>query len=71
LVHEVASALTRFQLNIESMETTLEPAPHTGAPVFAMDLDISIPGGTDIDAVKRELARVCDSLNIDWQLISR
>jgi glycine cleavage system transcriptional repressor len=70
LVHEVASALTRFQLNIESMETTLEPAPHTGAPVFAMDLDISIPSGTDIDAVKRELARVCDSLNIDWQLIS-
>ena len=67
LVHAVASALARFQLNVESMETTLEPAPHTGAPTFAMDLEVSVPSGTDIDALKRELARVCDSLNIDWQ----
>ncbi len=68
LVHQVANLLRGFNVNIESMDTTLEAAPVTGAPVFAMDLIIAVSSDTPIQELRDELARVCDSLNIDWQL---
>jgi glycine cleavage system transcriptional repressor len=68
LVHQVARALRGLEVNIESMETTLEAAPVTGAPVFAMDLVVAVPSDTPVQKLRDELARVCDALNIDWQL---
>jgi glycine cleavage system transcriptional repressor len=68
LVHQVANALRSLNVNIESLETTLEAAPVTGAPVFAMDLVIAVPEDTPIRKLRDELGQVCDSLNIDWQL---
>jgi glycine cleavage system regulatory protein len=50
------------------METTLEAAPVTGAPVFAMELVIAVQADTPLPKVRNELARICDSLNIDWNL---
>jgi glycine cleavage system regulatory protein len=60
--------LRGLDVNIDSMETTLEPAPVTGAPVFAMDLVLAVPGDTPVQTLRAELAGVCDPLNIDWQL---
>jgi glycine cleavage system transcriptional repressor len=68
LVHQVANVLRGLGVNIESMETTLEAAPETGAPVFAMDLVIAVPDDAPIETLRAELGRVCDSLNIDWNL---
>jgi glycine cleavage system transcriptional repressor len=68
LVHQVANLLRSHEVNIERMETTLEAAPVTGAPVFAMDLVIAVPKDTAIEGLEADLARICDSLNIDWQL---
>jgi glycine cleavage system transcriptional repressor len=68
LVHEVANVLRSLDVNIETMDTTLEAAPVTGAPLFAMDLVLSVPRETAIDELRDELARVCDLLNIDWAL---
>jgi glycine cleavage system transcriptional repressor len=68
LVHQVANVLRSFGVNIENMETTLEAAPVTGAPVFSMELVVAVPDGTSVSELRAELARVCDSLNIDWQL---
>ena len=68
LVHQIANLLRGLDVNIESMETTLEAAPVTGAPVFAMDLVIGVPNDTSIHALRDELARLCDALNIDWSL---
>jgi glycine cleavage system transcriptional repressor len=68
LVHQVANALRGLDVNIESMETTLEAAPETGAPVFAMELVIAVPDDTPVERLDQELARVCDLLDIDWRL---
>src|SRR5207249_5382043 len=46
LVHHVANLLRSLDVNIESMETELEAAPVTGAPIFAMDLVIAVPQDT-------------------------
>jgi glycine cleavage system transcriptional repressor len=68
LVHQVANLLHSHGVNIESMETTLEAAPETGAPVFAMELEIAVAAGASLERLRDELAGVCDSLNIDWHL---
>lgn len=68
LVHRVADALRRLAVNIESMETTLRPAPITGSPIFAMTILLSVPEDVAIDAVRRELGPVCDEIDIDWKL---
>ena len=68
LVHEVAGVLRRFGVNIESMETELEAAPETGAPIFAMAIVLSVPPAVALEQLRSELTRVCDALNVDWQL---
>jgi len=68
LVHQVASLLRSLDVNNESMDTTLQAAPVMGAPVFAMELIVAVPSDTPAQTLRDELARVCDSLNIDWQL---
>ena len=68
LVYQVADVLRRFDVNIEALETTLEPPPVTGAPVFAMDLVVSVPTGAPVDELRVELGVVCEGLNIDWTL---
>jgi len=68
LVHVVANLLRGLEVNIESMETTLEAAPITGAPIFAMDLVVAVPAETPLKRLRDELARVCEPLNIDWHL---
>jgi glycine cleavage system transcriptional repressor len=68
LVHQVANLLRSLDVNIESMETELEAAPVTGAPIFAMELVIAVPQETPVQKLRDELAAMCDSLNIDWQL---
>jgi glycine cleavage system transcriptional repressor len=68
LVHQVANVLRSHDVNIESMETTLEAAPVTGAPIFAMDLVVAVPSGTPVQTLRDALGRVCDALNIDWHL---
>jgi glycine cleavage system transcriptional repressor len=68
LVHVVAALLRSLDVNIESMDTTLEAAPVTGAPVFAMDLVLAVPVEASLRTLRTELDEVCDPLNIDWQL---
>jgi glycine cleavage system transcriptional repressor len=68
LVQSVAHALRELGVNIESAETTLKPAPMTGAPLFAMELVVSVPVTTKVSELRERLAEVCDELNIDWRL---
>ena len=68
LVQSVAHTLRQLGVNIESADTTLKPAPMTGAPLFAMELVVSVPVSTKVSELRERLADVCDDLNIDWQL---
>jgi glycine cleavage system transcriptional repressor len=68
LVQSVAHALRELGVNIESAETALKPAPMTGAPLFAMELVLSVPVKTRVSELRERLSDVCDELNIDWRL---
>jgi glycine cleavage system transcriptional repressor len=68
MVHKIAHLLRDMRINIESLHTVLKPAPYTGAPMFDMELIVSVPRATSLSQLRQGLAKVCDELNIDWQL---
>jgi glycine cleavage system transcriptional repressor len=68
LVQSIAHVLRERDVNIESVETTLQSAPITGAPLFAMEFVISVPAKASLPELRLALGAVCDSLNIDWKL---
>lgn len=68
LVHRISHLLRSQNANIESLETRLVPAPITGAPMFELELVMSIPRSTPISQLREQLGRLCDDLNIDWHL---
>ncbi len=68
LVHRFSHLLHSMQVNIESLETRLAPAPITGAPLFEMEMILSVPANTLISKLREELGKLCDEINIDWQL---
>jgi glycine cleavage system transcriptional repressor len=68
LVQSVAHVLHEIGVNIESVETTLRPAPVTGAPLFEMEMVLAVPASTRVAELRRRLGDECDELNLDWQL---
>ena len=68
LVHRIAHVLRELGVNIESLDTRLAAAPYTGAPVFEMELVVSVPRTSPLSKLREQLGRLCDELNIDWQL---
>jgi|SRR5581483_10917310 len=68
LVHRVAHLLRAMNVNIESLETHLSAAPISGAPVFEMELTLSVPHETPLGGLRDQLGKLCDELNIDWVL---
>jgi glycine cleavage system transcriptional repressor len=68
MVHRVAHVLREMNVNIESLDTQLRPAPVTGAPMFEMELVLSVPKSTPISALRQRVGATCDELNIDWEL---
>lgn len=70
LVHRIAHLLRSLDVNIESMQTNLVAAPYTGAPVFEMDVAMSVPGALPLSQLRQQLSTLCDELNVDWKLAS-
>jgi len=68
LVHRLSHLLRSSDVNIESLETHLKPAPITGTPMFEMEIVISIPRSTSIAKLKEQVAGMCGELNIDFEL---
>jgi len=68
LVQSIAHVLSALSVNIESAETRLAQAPFTGAPVFDMEMDVSVPRETCIATLRDELGSLCRDHDIDWQL---
>src|SRR3954468_10349289 len=68
MVHRVAHVLREMNVNIESLDTQLRAAPVTGAPMFEMELVLSVPNSTPLSALRQRVGATCDELNIDWEL---
>ena len=68
IVHGISHLLRELNVNIESLQTRLSPAPYTGSPVFEMEAELSAPRGTPVNQLRQRLGALCDEMNMDWEL---
>lgn len=71
LVHRVTDLLQRHGVNVEELSTRSQPRPQTGAPLFSMELVITVPAAAAIRRLRGDLERLCDELNCDLELSER
>lgn len=68
LMHRLTHLLRGLKVNIESLDSRLRPAPYTGAPMFEMELILSVPKSAPVSQLRQNVSTVCDELNVDWTL---
>ena len=65
IVHDITAFFAERKINIEDLYTGSYPAPHTGTPMFSINMNISVPGNLSIAALRGEFMDMCDNLNLD------
>ena len=65
IVHVLARELASFGVNIEEMETSTQPAPVTGTPLFDVRMRISIPPEESVTRLRQRLTEIGEEHNID------
>ena len=68
LMQSVSHLVSELGVNIESVDSSLRPAPYTNTPLFEMELVLSVPAETHVAELREKLGELCDEMNIDWQL---
>jgi glycine cleavage system transcriptional repressor len=71
IVARVARCLAAREINIFEMRTQSRPEPGSGSPIYTMQIQMDVPGDTDIAALRRDVDRLAGELNIDITLVSR
>lgn len=69
IVHRITDVLQRKSVNVEELETRSEPRPQSGAPLFSLELRMTVPGEVGIRDLRAALTEVCDELNCDLELV--
>ncbi|MCW9046767.1 MAG: glycine cleavage system protein R [Gammaproteobacteria bacterium] len=65
IVHKLARYLSQHSINIVNMQTDSGHAPHTGTPMFTVNMLVDIPVELIIEQVENDFAAVCDELSMD------
>lgn len=65
IVHKLTRYLSQHNINIVNMQTNSSHAPHTGSPVFMLDMLVDIPVSKDINQLTDEFTTLCDELSMD------
>ncbi len=65
IVHTVTSFFAKQNINIENLVTDTYSAPHTGTPMFSLQMVVNLPTQGSVAALKEEFIFLCDELYID------
>lgn len=65
IVNSLANFFARLHINIEALDTETYPAPHTGAPMFAVHMTLGIPADAHIATLRGDFLDYCDAQNLD------
>jgi glycine cleavage system transcriptional repressor len=65
IVYQLASYLSEHKINIQDLHTDHYFAPHTGTPMFAVEMKINVPADTSIARLRDAFLEYCDNLNLD------
>jgi glycine cleavage system regulatory protein len=65
IVHDVTGYLAGQEINVESMETEVVPAPMSGSSLFHMQAQIRIPSAVPLPELETNLQRIAEELGVD------
>ena len=65
IVFNLANFFAARDIEIADVATRSYAAAHTGAPMFAVQMTVNIPGSLQIAALREEFMDFCDQLNLD------
>ena len=65
IVFNLADFFAERDIEIADVATRRYAAAHTGAPMFAVQMAINIPAGTNLAHLREEFLDLCDRLNLD------
>jgi glycine cleavage system transcriptional repressor len=65
IVHKLARYLSQHSINIVNMQTSSSHAPHTGTPMFTVNMLVDIPRTQNIEQIENDFSILCDELNMD------
>ena len=65
IVQNVVHLLKENNICIISLDTELKPMPHTGAPMFDLNLEASVPESISIADVKEKLDELASEMDLD------
>lgn len=68
IVSNIASFFSERNINIVELHTESYSAPHTGSPMFALQMTIGIPASMNITQLRGSFLEACDELNLDAEL---
>lgn len=65
IVRELSEFVAARLINIEALDTATYAAPHTGSPMFRLEMIINIPRTVRTSSFRNELMDFCDQRNLD------
>ena len=68
LVHRFTHLLHTHNVNIEQLDTRLEHGPHSGTPLFSMDMVVTVPREVKLKALRDQLEQLSADLNCDLDI---
>ena len=68
IIHKISEHLSKQGINIESIDTSVVPAPMSGAPLFTMEAIVVVPPDLPKNKWQDELEEVADALNVDLEV---
>ena len=67
IVHKLTRFLAEEGVNVQSLDTTVNPAPTTGTPMFSLVLDAEVPSSVDLADFRGRLLRLGEEESIDLE----
>jgi len=68
IVRSLAAFFSRSGINIEELQTSTYPAPHTGSATLSVMMTIGVPSKMHIATLRGDFLDYCDSINLDATL---
>lgn len=69
IIQNVVSILHGHNVNIQNLDTRVTSAPLSGAPLFDLILEASVPADRSIARVKEELMKLAAEMNLDLSFV--
>jgi glycine cleavage system transcriptional repressor len=65
IVNKLSSFFSKKGINIQNLETDNYHAPHTGTPMFSVEMTVNVPVNTPKVNLRNEFLDFCEQMNLD------